>query len=78
MKDDLTVRNTARYKLDKLDWEMANGIRRLRVDRNMPKAKPQFKYDEDLKAYVVKDGKGGINWWRHQKHVLKPLLLPFA
>jgi transposase len=78
MKDDLAARNAARYESDKLDWEMANGIRRLRVDRNMPGTKPQFKHDEDHGAYVVKDGKGGINWWRHQKHVLKPLLLPFA
>jgi transposase len=26
----------------------------------------------------VKDGKGGINWYRHQDEVLKPHLLPFA
>jgi hypothetical protein len=61
MKGDLTARNTARYESDKLDWEMANRIRRLRVNRNMPRAKPQFKHNEDYKAYVVKDGKEGIN-----------------
>ena len=26
----------------------------------------------------MKDGKGGINWYRHQDEVLKPHLLPFA
>ena len=41
---------------------MANGIRRLRVDRNMPGTKPQFKHDKDHGAYIVKDEKEGINW----------------
>ena len=40
MKDDLVARNAARYESDKLDWQMANRIRRLRVDRNMPGTKP--------------------------------------
>jgi len=26
----------------------------------------------------VKSGKGGINWYRYQKLILKPLLIPFA
>ena len=26
----------------------------------------------------MKDGKGGINWYRHQDEVLKPHLLPFV
>ena len=40
---------------------MANRIKRLRIDRNMPRTKPQFKHNEDHRAYVVKDGKGEIN-----------------
>ena len=26
----------------------------------------------------MKEGRGGINWYRYQEKVLKPLLLPFA
>lgn len=26
----------------------------------------------------MKEGKGGINWYRYQEKVVKPLLIPFA
>jgi hypothetical protein len=34
--------------------------------------------NEDTRAYVLKEGKGGINWYQYQEVILKPLLLPFA
>jgi hypothetical protein len=43
----------------------------------MPGPKPKFRHEENG-AYVLKDGKGGVNWYRHQDEVLKPHLLPFA
>ena len=46
--------------------------------RNKPGKQPQFKHTEKTGAFVVKEGKGGINWYRYQEKVLKPLLLPFA
>jgi hypothetical protein len=27
---------------------------------------------------MVKEGRGGINWYNYQEKILKPLLLPFA
>jgi hypothetical protein len=44
----------------------------------MPGRKPTFKHNEETGAYVLKEGKGGINWYRYQEVILKPLLLPFA
>ena len=52
-------------------------MERLRVRSNIPGPKPKFRHKEN-RAYVVKDGKGGINWYRHQDEVLKPHLFPFA
>jgi hypothetical protein len=50
---------------------------RLRVKANVPRRKLAFRHKENG-AYVIKDGKGGINWYWHQDEVLKPHLLPFA
>jgi hypothetical protein len=44
----------------------------------MPGCKPVFKHDENTGAYILKEGKGGINWYRYQEVILKLLLLPFA
>ncbi len=38
----------------------------------------KFKHNEENGAYVLKKGRGGINWYRYQKKILQPLLLPFA
>jgi hypothetical protein len=61
MVADLKARNAARYKEDKLAWEMETGIRRLRVRSNYPRRKPQFTHNKTTKAYVVDEGKKGIN-----------------
>jgi hypothetical protein len=47
------------------------------VKANVPRRKPVFRHKENG-AYVLKDGKGGINWFRHQAKVLKPYLFPFT
>ena len=73
----LTNWNNARYAEDKASWELTKPMERLRVRSNVPGPKPKFRHEENG-AYVVKDGKGGINWYRHQDEVLKPHLLPFV
>ena len=35
-------------------------------------------HNEENGAYVVKNGRGGINWYRYQKKILEDKLLPFA
>ena len=67
-----------KYEEDKVNWELESGIRQLRATSTMPGRKPIFKHDENTRAYVLKEGKGGINWYWYQEVILKPLLLPFA
>ena len=52
-------------------------MEQMRLWSNMPRPKPKFWYKENG-AYVLKDGKGGINQYWYQDEVLKPYLLPFA
>jgi hypothetical protein len=35
-------------------------------------------YNKENKAYIIKNGRGGINWYRYQKKILEDKLLPFA
>jgi hypothetical protein len=37
-----------------------------------------WKHNEETGAFVVKNGRGGINWYRYQKRILEEKLLPFA
>jgi len=71
-------RNEARFEKDREIWEASNPISRLRISPNYPGRKPTFKHTEDTSAYVLKDRKGGINWFRYQEEVLLPLLFLFA
>src|SRR6266536_1446753 len=72
-KKDLEARNALRYESDKSNWEIETGMRRLRATTTISGRKPQFKHDENTGAYVLKEGKGGINWYRYQEVILKPL-----
>ena len=72
-KADLEARNAARYEEDKAQQEAEQAEKRRTRGR-----KPEFHYTEETSAYVLKKGRGGINWYRYQKVILEPLLLPFA
>jgi hypothetical protein len=70
--------NAARRANDEAMWSITEGgVARIGT-RNKPGRKPQFRHTEETGAYVLKEGHGGINWWRYQQHILLPLLLPFA
>jgi hypothetical protein len=60
----LTYWNNACYAEDKASWELTKPMSRLWVKANVPGRKPVFWYEENG-AYVLKDGKGGINWFWH-------------
>jgi hypothetical protein len=70
--------NAEKYEEDKKKWELEYAMRRIHITRNQPGKRAQFKHTEETGAYVLNDGKGGINWWRYQKTILIPKLLPFA
>jgi hypothetical protein len=75
---DLKARNAERYESDKAKWELEYAMQRIHITRNQPGPRATFKHNEDTGAYIVKERQGGINWYRYQEKVLKPLLLPFA
>jgi hypothetical protein len=54
-KKDLASRNALRYDDDKINWEIENGMIRLRAT-TMPGKKPQFKDDENTRAYCYGAG----------------------
>jgi len=58
------------------DWELNTPMRRLRL-RSIPGSQPQWNFNQK-NGKLERDGNGGIDWFRYQKHVLKPLLFPFA
>jgi hypothetical protein len=57
---------------------MAQLIHRLHATRAQSGTRAKWKHTEENGAYILKEGKGGINWYQYQEMVLKPLLLPFA
>ncbi len=52
-------------------------MRRTHLTRNLRERKPEWKWDK-AHGKLVRDGKGGIDWYRYQNKVLRPKLLPFA
>jgi Transposase/DDE superfamily endonuclease len=75
---DLAARNRERYEEDRLAWEAQNALHRLHATRSQTGPRAAFKHTKETGAFVLEEGKGGINWYRYQMKVLKPLLLPFA
>ena len=60
---DLKARNAARHDKDKEEWEMAQLIHRLHATRAQSGTRAQWKHTKENGAYVLKEGKGGINWY---------------
>jgi transposase len=75
---DLIERNELIEPENRRNWELNNGVRRLRIDRNNPGRKPVWKHTKVNGAILRTKGKGGIDWYRYQQEVLKPKLIPFA
>jgi hypothetical protein len=57
---------------------MSQLIYRLHATRAQPGKRAQFKHDEKTGAYILNNGKGGVNWYQYQEKILKPLLLLFT
>jgi len=78
MKKDLDARNEAKEPNDKLIWEATQAIHRLHATRAQAGTRAKWVHNEENGAYIVKDGRKGINWYRYQEKILKPKLIPFA
>ena len=58
------------------EWELQTGIRRLSL-APIPGRKPQWRWNKK-NGKLVRDSKGGIDWYRYQTKILLPKLFPFA
>lgn len=65
MKEDLKARNAAQYESDKAKWELEYAMKRIHITRNQLGPRAVFVHDEDTGAYVVNEGRGGINWYNY-------------
>ena len=58
------------------EWELNMEMARLGL-RGQRGKKPQWKWDKKH-GKLVRESKGGIDWWRYQYHILLPKPIPFA
>jgi hypothetical protein len=58
------------------EWELNTPMARMDL-RGKKGPKPKWKFDKKH-GKLVRDGKGGIDWYRYQKEILHPKLFPFA
>jgi hypothetical protein len=81
-KDDLDRRNSLREHADKQKWMKAQKKwiqEYVKAHGRRPGGtRKKWVHNEENGAYVVKNGRGGINWYRYQKKILEDKLLPFA
>ena len=81
-------KNAAKKELNRLNaitepeakarWELATAMRRLNLRGKPPGQVPIWKYTKKEGVLVREVSKGGIDWYRYQKTILIPKLLPFA
>jgi len=74
---ELKIWNDANEARLKDEWELENGIRRLNIERNLPGPKPTWKFTSKTGKLTRRKGRGGIDWFRYGKHILKAKLFPF-
>ncbi|KFA70391.1 hypothetical protein S40285_07808 [Stachybotrys chlorohalonatus IBT 40285] len=58
-------------------WELENGMRRLAL-RQLPGKQPTWRWNQKTGKLGRNAKKGGIDWFRYQKHIIIPQLIPFA
>jgi hypothetical protein len=58
------------------EWELNTAMARIGL-RGKAGVKPRWKFDKKH-GKLVRDGKGGIDWYRYKKEILHAKLFPFA
>ena len=75
-KKEIDAWNEQLEPVCKEDWEITNGIRRLAL-RNLPGRRPTWRWTRKT-GKLVRDSKGGIDWYRYRSNIILPRLIPFA
>ena len=65
-----------REPLCRQEWELENGMRRLST-RQLPGKTPKWKFTQATGKLVRRSG-SGVDWYRYQKDILRPKLIPYA
>jgi len=83
MNDDLDARNKRIEVANRRKWQkkQREWLKKWIDDHkgNRPGGvRKKWVHSEENGAFVVKPGRGGINWYRYQKEILVAKLLPFA
>ena len=73
---DLKEWNKALEEEFRLEWEAVTAVQRLGL-RTRPGKKPTWRWNAKS-GKLIRKGKGGIDWYRYQQHILLPRLIPFA
>lgn len=75
---DATIRELNKeYEPEKkAEWELATGLRRLQL-RQLKGRKPTWRYSVKT-GKLERSKKGGIDWYRYQKDIILPKIIPFA
>ena len=58
-------------------WKLEIAMRRMNLERQTPGRKPEWVFNRRT-GKLSRGQKGGIDWYRYQKKILLPKLLPFA
>ena len=73
---DIEKLNKKLEPIAKEQWELSTGMSRLGL-RDKPGTKPQWSWNAKTGRLTRQKGKG-IDWWRYQKEILIPKMIPFA
>ena len=76
-QQQLDILNAAIEPEAKRQWELETAMRRMNLRQKPGGRVPQWKFTAAT-GKLVRDSKGGIDWWRYQKVILEPKLIPFA
>ena len=75
---DLEARNAEIEPQNREIWELETAMRRINITRNLSGRRPTWRHTTATGAFIRQKGKGGIDWYRYQKEILKAKLIPFA
>lgn len=73
---DIALLNEQLEPIKKAEWELNTSMSRLGL-RGIRGPKPEWKWNKK-NGKLERDARGGIDWYRYQKEVLVPKLIPFA
>ncbi len=69
--------NNAHEAAAKEEWELETCIKRMKL-RGIGGKKPRWVFNNKTGAQTRTEGRGGIDWYRYNREILRKKLLPFA